>query len=58
VMAPRARREAAWAQLDAQLDRHKLEQITQEVTLAEAGALGGALLKGQVRGRVVVNVNA
>ncbi len=58
VMAPRPRREAAWAQLDALLDRDRLEQMTREVTLADAAALGPQILQGQVRGRVVVNVNA
>ena len=58
VMAPRARREAAWAQLDALLDRDRLDQMTREVALADAAALGPQILQGQVRGRVVVNVNA
>lgn len=58
VMAPMSRREAAWAQLDALLDRHRLEQMTREVPMAEVAALGSQILAGQVRGRVVVNVNA
>lgn len=58
VMAPLHRREAAWAQLDALLDRRRLEQMTREVSLAEAAALGSQILAGQVRGRVVVNVSA
>lgn len=58
VMAPLAKREAAWAQLARDLDREKLAAITTEVTLAEALACGEKILAGQVRGRVVVNVNA
>lgn len=58
VMAPLARREAAWAQLASDLDRTKLAAITTEVPLAEAIACGKNILAGQVRGRVVVNVNA
>ncbi|WP_180682843.1 MDR family oxidoreductase [Tepidicella baoligensis] len=58
VMAPMSRREVAWAQLDALLDRHRLEQMTREVPMAEVAALGSQILAGQVRGRVVVNVNA
>jgi acrylyl-CoA reductase (NADPH) len=58
VMAPLAKREAAWAQLASDLDRTKLAAITTEVTLAEAIACGAKILAGQVRGRVVVNVNA
>ena len=58
VMAPLAKREAAWAQLASELDHAKLALITTEVTLAEAIACGEKILAGQVRGRVVVNVNA
>ncbi len=58
VMAPLAQREAAWAQLASDLDHAKLAAITTEVTLAEAIACGEKILAGQVRGRVVVNVNA
>ncbi len=58
VMAPIAKREAAWAQLARELDREKLAAITTEVTLAEAITCGEKILAGQVRGRVVVNVNA
>jgi acrylyl-CoA reductase (NADPH) len=57
VMAPRALREAAWARLAQDLDAAQLERITREVGLAEAIGLGGEILAGQVRGRVVVNVN-
>lgn len=58
VMAPRAVREAAWARLAQDLDTAQLERMTREVGLAEAIGLGAAILAGQVRGRVVVNVNA
>ena len=57
VMAPRAVREAAWARLARDLDPGTLEAMTQEVRLADALPLGAAILAGQVRGRVVVNVN-
>ena len=36
----------------------KLDALTQVVPLAEVVALGGEILKGRVRGRVVVDVNA
>ena len=58
VMAPRALREAAWARLAQDLDAAQLERITREVGLADAIGLGAEILAGQVRGRVVVNVNA
>ncbi len=57
VMAPRALREAAWARLARDLDVGKLEAMTQEVGLADAIGLGAQILAGQVRGRVVVDVN-
>lgn len=58
VMAPMAKREAAWRQLAQDLDRGKLQAITQEISLSQALNAGPAILAGQVRGRLVVNVNA
>ena len=57
VIAPRAVREAAWARLAQDLDTAQLERMTREVNLTEAIDLGAEILAGQVRGRVVVNVN-
>ncbi len=56
-MAPRPLREAAWARLAQELDTAQLERMTREVDLAEAIDLGAQILAGQVRGRVVVDVN-
>ncbi len=58
VMAPRARREQAWARLATELDLAKLDAMTQTVPLARAVELAQQLMAGQVRGRVVVDVNA
>ena len=58
VMAPRARRVAAWSRLASDLDAAKLEAITREITLAEALAQAPDIIAGKVRGRLVVNVNA
>ncbi|MEZ5701502.1 MAG: MDR family oxidoreductase [Burkholderiaceae bacterium] len=58
VMAPLARREAAWQQLARDLDRSKLQTITKEIGLGDALQAGPAILSGQIRGRLVVNVNA
>jgi len=58
VMAPRERREAAWAALADHLDPAKLAAITREIPLADALQAGRDILAGQVRGRLVVNVNA
>jgi acrylyl-CoA reductase (NADPH) len=58
AMAPRAKREAAWARLAHDLDAEKLAKITQEISLAEALVKAPDMLAGKVRGRLVVNVNA
>jgi acrylyl-CoA reductase (NADPH) len=58
VMAPMAKREAAWDALAKTLDRAQLAAITTEIGLRDAIAAASALLAGQVRGRLVVNVNA
>ena len=58
VMAPRALRERAWARLAAELDFAKLDAMTQTVPLTRAVELAQQLMAGQVRGRVVVDVNA
>ena len=57
VMCPRADRLVAWQRLATDLDVAKLGQISREVGLAEAIPLAGSLLKGEIRGRVVVDVN-
>lgn len=58
VMAPLARREVAWARLAKDLDRSKLAALTTETDLAGALEAAPRILAGQVRGRLVVNVNA
>ena len=58
VMAPAAKRIAAWQRLASDLDPAKLDAITSEVTLADALARAPEILAGKVRGRLVVNVNA
>ncbi|MEO7006533.1 MAG: MDR family oxidoreductase [Terrimesophilobacter sp.] len=58
VQAPRALRTEAWRRLASDLDLGLLERITSSVTLAEAPALAGRILAGQVRGRTVVDVRA
>lgn len=57
VMCPRGDRLLAWQRLGADLDIEKLGKISREVSLDEAIPLAGSLLKGEVRGRVVVDVN-
>jgi acrylyl-CoA reductase (NADPH) len=58
VMAPMPLRLQAWARLARDIDRAKLDALTQELTLAGALAAAPDILAGRVRGRIVVNVNA
>jgi acrylyl-CoA reductase (NADPH) len=58
VMAPQAKRLAAWQRLAQDLDLAKLAEITAEIPLAAALQAGVDILAGRIRGRVVVNVNA
>ncbi len=57
VMAPRAERLEAWQRLGRDLDVAKLELITSEIGLGEVIDTAARLMAGQVRGRVVVDVN-
>lgn len=57
VMCPRADRLVAWQRLSTDLDVAKLGEIGREVGLAEAIPLASQLLAGEVRGRIVVDVN-
>lgn len=58
VMCPRSERLNAWQRLGTDLDVSKLNLITKEIGLSEAISIADRLLDGQVRGRVVVDVNA
>lgn len=58
VMCPREDRLAAWQRLGTDLDIDKLGLIAQEIGLEEVIPTASKLLDGQVRGRVIVNVNA
>ncbi|MEE4377410.1 MAG: MDR family oxidoreductase [Candidatus Competibacteraceae bacterium] len=58
VMCPRPDRLVAWQRLGTDLDISKLSLITNEIGLAEAVPMASKLMDGQVRGRVVVDVNA
>ncbi|TWU39553.1 acrylyl-CoA reductase (NADPH) [Novipirellula artificiosorum] len=57
VMCPRPERLEAWRRLGKDLDASKLATISREVGLAEVLPLSSKLLGGQVRGRIVVDVN-
>lgn len=57
VMCPRRERLEAWRRLGSDLDISKLAAISNEVGLSEVMPLAAQLLNGEVRGRVVVDVN-
>ncbi|MDE1969531.1 MAG: zinc-binding dehydrogenase, partial [Alphaproteobacteria bacterium] len=56
VMCPLAQRQAAWARLGRDLPLDKLDAMTETVGLADLPGLAPAILKGGVRGRVVVDL--
>jgi acrylyl-CoA reductase (NADPH) len=58
VMCPPARRQIAWPRLDRDLPKDKLAALTTLVKLSEVPKMAEAILKGQIRGRIVVDVNA
>jgi acrylyl-CoA reductase (NADPH) len=58
VMQPYDNRVRAWSRIVSDLPMDKLEAMIEEATLADLPKLGAAILKGQVKGRVVVDVNA
>jgi acrylyl-CoA reductase (NADPH) len=51
-------RVAAWARIAQDLPMDKLEAMVVPAGLGDLPVLGAAILKGEVRGRVVVDVNA
>ncbi|MEC7845196.1 MAG: MDR family oxidoreductase [Actinomycetota bacterium] len=53
-----ARRKQAWDRMATDLDPEKLEQMTEVVGLSDAIDVAGQILQGNIRGRVVVDVNA
>jgi acrylyl-CoA reductase (NADPH) len=57
VMAPKARREAAWALLDKHLDRAKLAEITQEGDIRDIARIAPDLIDGKIRGRLLFKVD-
>ncbi|MEL6913212.1 MAG: acryloyl-CoA reductase [Pseudomonadota bacterium] len=58
VMQPYDNRLRAWQRIARDLPMDKLEAMVQPATLADLPELGADILKGQVKGRVVVDVRA
>ena len=56
VRCPMPRRQDAWKRLAADLPLAKLDAMTEVVPLREVAGLAGRILKGDVRGRVVVDL--
>ncbi len=58
VMQPYENRLTAWRRIVSDLPMDRLEAIIQPAVLADLPDLAKAILKGQVKGRVVIDVNA
>jgi acrylyl-CoA reductase (NADPH) len=57
VMRPRPDRVEAWRRLSRDLEVNKLELLAEEISLAQTLERAGLFLQGQVRGRIIVDVN-
>ncbi len=57
VMQPYDNRLKAWQRIVTDLPMEKLAAMIQPAVLADLPDLGKAILKGQIKGRVVVDVN-
>ena len=57
VMAPRALREQAWSRLATELPKDAIDRIATTVGLDDAIATAQRILTGEIRGRVVIDVN-
>ncbi len=57
-MQPYDNRLRAWQRVVNDLPMDRLEQMVHPAVLADLPQLGADILKGQVQGRVVVDVNA
>ncbi len=58
VMQPIDNRKVAWQRIAADLPLDKLDTMVQSATLGDLPGLARDILKGQVKGRIVVDVNA
>jgi acrylyl-CoA reductase (NADPH) len=57
VMKPYAGRVEAWGRIARDLDLAKLDAMVVEASLSDLPALGAAILQGQMKGRVVVDLS-
>ena len=58
VLHPVEKRIAAWQRIADKLPLDKLDAMIRPATLKEVPALGAAILRGEIKGRIVVDVNA
>lgn len=58
VMSPKEERLAAWARIARDLPLAKLDAMTTTASLADLPRLGQAILKGELRGRTVIDLKA
>jgi acrylyl-CoA reductase (NADPH) len=58
VFVPQEQRRAAWQRLARDLPADRLSQITHVVPLTDVPAMSEEILKGRVRGRIVIDVRA
>lgn len=56
VYQPLSRREAAWKRLAETLDQELIEGMIEEISLSNAQSAAAAILRGEIQGRLVVNV--
>lgn len=58
VMQPFAKRQAAWARVATDMPMDKLEAMITMATLDDLPRLGREILAGQIKGRIVIDLNA
>ncbi len=57
VMCPAGRRRAAWARLARDMPKEHIERLSEVVPLAALPELADRILKGETRGRIVVDLS-
>ncbi|WP_250500727.1 MDR family oxidoreductase [Caballeronia sp. GAWG1-5s-s] len=58
VYVPRERRIAAWNAIAADVPVETIERVASTISLADAPESAASLLRGEIKGRVIVDVNA
>jgi acrylyl-CoA reductase (NADPH) len=58
VYVPRERRIAAWKAIADEVPVATIESVATAIALADAPNVAARLLRGEVKGRVIVDVNA